>query len=198
MNLFCSLILPFLAFFSSAGNDQLFKIDGPVTWIGIDYTHAKFVGAAGFTDPSDLPRFLLDWNDFVITEPDKYDVKKALGISDVTIDLSYTYKKNEGLDTEAMVQEEDHMITQEEAETVALSYDLSEIEGTAALLVAECYNKKTTKGSHWLILIDAQTSEIISAEHFVEKPGGFGLRNYWARTIYELLVSKEKATKKGK
>lgn len=193
MNLFCSLILPFVAFFPSMENEQLSKIDGPVTWIGIDYTQAKFVGAAGFTDPGDLPRFLLAWNDFVITEPEKYDVKKALGISAVTIDLSYTYEKNEGLDTEAMVQEEDHKISQEEAETVARSYDLSEIQGTAALLVAECYNKKTTKGSHWLILIDTQTSEIISAAHFVEKPGGFGLRNYWARTIYELLKSKGKS-----
>lgn len=192
MNLFCSLILPFLAFFPSVENQNT-KIDGPVTWIGIDYSQARFVGAAGFTDPSDLPRFLLAWNDFVITEPDKYDVKKALGISDVTIDLTYTYEINEGLDTEAMVQEEDHKITQKEAETVARSYDLSGIQGTAALLVAECYNKKETKGSHWLILIDAQTSEIISAEHFVEKPGGFGLRNYWARTIYELLKSKGKS-----
>ncbi|MDR7129151.1 hypothetical protein J2X69_001486 [Algoriphagus sp. 4150] len=197
MNLFCSLILPFLAFFPPMEN-EITKIDGPITWIGIDYSQAKFVGAAGFTEPGDLPRFLLAWNDFVVTEPDKYDVKKALGTSDVTIDLSYTYQINEGLDTKAMVQEEDHKITREEAETVARSYDLSGIQGTAALLVAECYNKKANKGSHWLILIDAQTSEVVSAEYFVEKPRGFGLRNYWARTIYELLGSKEKATKKGR
>ncbi|WPR75887.1 hypothetical protein [Algoriphagus sp. NG3] len=194
MNLFCTLILPFLAFFSSS-EKQNSKIDGPVTWIGIDYTQAKFVGADGFTDPGDLPRFLQAWNDFVITEPDKYDVKKALGSSDVTIDLSYTYKKNEGLDTDAMVQEEDFQLSQEEAEAVAKSYDLSEVEGAVALLVAERYNKKLLQGSHWLIIMDAQSAEIISAERYVEKPRGFGLRNYWARTIYELLKSKEKSIK---
>lgn len=194
MNLFCSLILPFLAFFSSSVNQDA-TIEKPITWIGIDYTHAKFVGAAGFTEPSELPVYLLAWNDFVITEPDKYDVKKALGTSNVTIDLSHTYKKNEALDPEAMIQEEDYQLSQEEAEAVAKSYNLAEVEGVVALLVAECYNKKLLQGSHWLLLMDAQSSEIISAERFVEKPRGFGLRNYWARTIYELLKSKEKSIK---
>ncbi|MCE7056475.1 hypothetical protein LZF95_17455 [Algoriphagus sp. AGSA1] len=195
MNLFFLLISPFLTFFMGYGNGEAAASANPVTWIGIDYTQAKFVGADGFTDPADLPRFLLAWNDFVITEPDKYDVKKALGSTDVNIDLTYTYEKNEAIDTKAMVQEEDHQLTQQEAEAVAKSYELSEVEGTVALLVAECYNKKLTRGSHWLILMDAQSSEILSAERFVEKPGGFGLRNYWARTIYELLKSKGKSIK---
>lgn len=194
MNLFFSLILSLLTFYGGVKNDRM----EPVTWIGIDYTKAKFVGSAGFTDPSDLPRFLLAWNDFVITEPDKYDVKKALGTSNVTIDLSHTYQKNETIDTEAMVQEEDFQLSREEAEAVAKSYDLSGLSGTVALLVAECYNKKRLEGSHWLVMIDAQTSEILSAERFVEKPGGFGLRNYWARTIYGLLKSKEKTVRTGK
>ena len=198
MNLFYSLILPFLAFFPSFEKDQLVNIDESVTWIGIDYSEAKFVGSAGFTDPSDLPRFLLEWNDFVITEPDKYDVKKALGVPSVTIDLAFTYARNKEIDTEAMVQEEDFKLSKEEVEAVAKSYDLSKISGTAAMLVAECYNKKRLEGSHWLVLIDAQTSEILSAERFVEKLGGFGLRNYWARTIYELFESNAKAIKKKK
>jgi len=194
MNLFFSLILPLLTFYGGVKKDGL----EPVTWLGIDYTQAKFVGSEGFTDPSDLPRFLLAWNDFVITEPDKYDVKKALGDSNVTIDLSHTYQKNETINTEAMVQEEDFQLSREEVEAVAKSYDLSGLSGTAALLVAECYNKKRLEGSHWLVMVDAQTSEILSAERFVEKPGGFGLRNYWARTIYGLLKSKEKTVRTGK
>ena len=198
MNLFYSLILTFLAFFPSFENEHLAKNDDPITWIGIDYSVAKFVGAAGFTDAEELPKYLLAWNDFVITEPDKYDVKKALGVPSVTIDLAYTYATNKELDTKAMIQEEAYEISQEQAEAVAKSYDLSKIEGTVALLVAECYNKKVTKGSHWLVMIDAQSSEILSAERFVEKPGGFGLRNYWARTIYELLGSKEKEVRKNK
>ncbi len=195
MNLFFLLISPFLTFFWGYGNGETTASADSITWIGIDYTQAKFVGADGFTDPGDLPRFLLAWNDFVITEPDKYDVKKALGSTAVNIDLTYTYEKNEAIDTKAMVQEEDYQLTQQEAEAVAKSYELSEVEGVVALLVAECYNKKLTRGSHWLILMDAQSSEILSAERFVEKPGGFGLRNYWARTIYELLKSKGKSIK---
>ena len=195
MNLFFLLISPFLTFFWGYGNGETTASADSITWIGIDYTQAKFVGADGFTDPGDLPRFLLARNDFVITEPDKYDVKKALGSTAVNIDLTYTYEKNEAIDTKAMVQEEDYQLTQQEAEAVAKSYELSEVEGVVALLVAECYNKKLTRGSHWLILMDAQSSEILSAERFVEKPGGFGLRNYWARTIYELLKSKGKSIK---
>ncbi len=198
MNLFCSLILPFFAFFTASDQEPAFRIDGPVTWVGIDYSQAKFIGAAGFTDPADLPRFLLAWNDFVLTEPDKYDVKKALGVSEVTIDLSYTYRKNEELDTKAMVQEEDHKLSKDEVVTVAKSYDFSKLDGTVAMLLAEAYNKKTVLGSHWLVLIDAENSEVLSAVRYEEKAKGFGLRNYWAHTIYELLQSNEKAIKKGK
>lgn len=192
MNLFFSLILPLLAFFSGAGTTDTPEKEETVIWIGIDYSAAKFVGLAGFPEPGDLSKYLLAWNDFVITEPDKYDVKKALGVPAVKIDLSYTYAKNEGLDTESMVQEEDYKLSREEVEAVAKSYDLSTLSGTVVMLVAECYNKKTLKGSHWLVMMNADNSEILSAERFVEKPRGFGLRNFWARTIYELLETKRK------
>jgi hypothetical protein len=192
MKLFHSLLLVFFSLLLINPLASAQTTSKPLTWLGIDYSKAKFVGAAGFANPADLPRFLLAWNDFVITEPDKYDVKKALKTSDVTIDLTATYAVNEKLDISQMIQEENHTLSEADVKAVAASYDLSKIDGVAALLVAECYNKKMERGSHWLVLLDADSGEVIKMTHYSQKPGGFGLRNYWANTIYQLLKAESK------
>ncbi len=189
------LVLAFLAMsFSSAPKQQ----EDPMTWLGIDYSAAKFIGAAGFTDPQELPTIIQAWNDFVLTEPKKYNVDAALGSSDVTIDLALTNAKNKDLSPEDMIQEDEHTLTEAQVREVAAGYDLSGIQGVAVLLVAESYNKKLVEGSHWVVKLDAQRGEIQSVERYVAKPRGFGLRNYWAYTIYQTMVKMEKEEKKKK
>lgn len=195
MNLFYSLILTLLVFFSNHEPRTTSLQESPYTWVGIDYSHTKFVGADGFPEPGNLPRMMLAWNDFVITEPEKYDVKKLLKTSQVKIDLSYTYQKNGDLDTYKMIDEMGQSLNQEEVAEIVKTYDFSELEGTVVMLVAECYNKKANEGSHWLVMVDPSSGKVLSSERYVEKPGGFGLRNYWARTIYELFKSREKSRK---
>ena len=157
------------------------------TWLGIDYTAAKFIGSEGFNAPTELPGFAYKWNQFVFSEADKYNLKKAFYSQNVTINLEQVNERNAKIDGPGNVQETDYTMSEEEAQKIALSYDFSELEGVAIMLVTESYNKLSQKGTYWLVIVDVATKEVIYTKKYVCKAGGFGFKNYWARTFYEAL-----------
>lgn len=187
---------PFFVFITLLLSSATLFAQEKVTWIGIDYSQTKFVGKAGFPDPASLPIYLQAWNDFVLTEPDKYDLKAALGYPNLTIDLKKTNAVNSALSPADQVQEDEFQLSKEEAEAVAQSYDLSDMDGVAVLMVAECYSKKRDRGSYWLVELEADSGRVLSSRRLEAKTGGFGLRNYWARTFYGVLEELGKEQKR--
>ncbi|MCT4622893.1 MAG: hypothetical protein N4A46_04660 [Schleiferiaceae bacterium] len=166
------------------------------TYLGIDYTAARFVGAEGFPTPSDLPKLMNAWNEFVKTEPSKYNVPETFMDGKIEIDLSHAQKANDKIDVYNVVQEDNHTIDKDKAAEVALGYNFDGMSGLAFLFVAECYNKKYLAGSYYLVMVDAETKEVIYNERYVTKPKGFGLKNFWARTLNLMLKEVNKDLKK--
>ena len=170
-------------------------VDANKTWLGIDFTIVKFVNSEAFAEPDKLNAFAGIWNDFVNKEPNKYDLPSAFFDGDIKINLDQVNKRNNTIKGANQVQEENHTVSPEEAEKVALSYNLSNIDGIAIILVAECYNKPNLSGRYWLIMVDAKTKTTILSQKYSGKPGGFGFKNYWARSFYNTLNQIEKDLK---
>ena len=185
--LFSLSIIIFSTFNLSGQSTYSNYADSPKTFLGIDYTSAKFVGSVGFPKTSTIPNYIKQWNNFVLSEPSKYDVAKAFNDSKVTIDLSQTQKRNSTIDTNDIVQELAYSFSSKEAEEIALSYSFKGIKGLAILVVAECYNKPALLGSHYVIIVDTDTKEVIYNKKYSFKPKGFGRKNFWAKTYYSLL-----------
>src|SRR5690606_40158331 len=90
------------------------------------------------------------------------------------------------------IQEDDFRLTEEQVMEVIRGYELSDLSGTVLLMVAECYNKKRDIGSYWLAEVNAESGEILSTRRLEAKTGGFGIKNYWARTFYNILLDLQK------
>ncbi|MFI3333108.1 MAG: hypothetical protein SNI51_08740 [Rikenellaceae bacterium] len=79
-------------------------------------------------------------------------------------------------------------------ESVVASYP--EIKGTALLLIARELNKAKAIGQYDIVVFNGQTKEILKIDSFVGDAGGFGLRNFWAGSIYKGLEKYLKLSKK--
>jgi hypothetical protein len=60
------------------------------------------------------------------------------------------------------------------------------------MIVVESFDKLNSQGSMYFTFFDLASREIILSEKMTGKPGGFGIRNFWAGAIYDNLKSLEK------
>jgi hypothetical protein len=62
-------------------------------------------------------------------------------------------------------------------------YDTEDKNGIGVLFIAECLDKNNVEAYYHFVALNMKTKEILIHEIILGKPGGFGLRNYWAGSI---------------
>ncbi len=197
-NLLC--VLSIIALMPISISAQLSSVDlsgKDVVYYGIDFTAAKMVGTEGFSNPYDIVHsYFSKWNSLVLTERDKYDLKKALHISAFSYDLTPVEEHNKTIDHNGLVINSMHHISSDDVANVIDSLDLSGSsikEGIGFIFVVESFNKFDEKGAMWCTLFDISTKKILATDRFEGKSGGFGLRNYWAKSIHGVMINMGKA-----
>ena len=60
------------------------------------------------------------------------------------------------------------------------------------MLIATTLDKGNGIGYYTAVLFDPATQEVILQMDMTGKPGGFGLRNYWAGSVYNALKKQGK------
>ena len=89
------------------------------------------------------------------------------------------------------IKDHDHL-SPESVQQILYSYDFGDHAGIGLIIVVESFDKLSVKSSMYFTFFDLNSREILFSEKMVAKPGGFGLRNFWASTIYVNLKSIEK------
>lgn len=165
-----------------------------IVWFGLDFSKAQLIGSEGFTDPVDIKeRFFDRWNRLIIDEADKYNFRKTFQKESLEYDLSVVEERNKMPEADDLVINAEYSFSQEEAESIVKQYRSSEFaEGLGLVFVIESFNKPEQIGTMWVTFFDIATHEIILIEKYTGEPGGFGLRNYWARSVYEVIEKLEK------
>jgi hypothetical protein len=187
--LLCLLVISVFAFSQS--------ISGPsMTFYGIDFTKARMIGE-GFYNPNDIKDRLFDsWNGLFRTEPDKYDLYKAFKKEKVTFDFTNVERVNKTVNPQKMVSNSEYSISPSEAASVLDKYTPSDISGLGCVFVVESFDKTKALGFIYVIFFNTATKKVILCEKMECKAGGFGLKNYWARTIFEVIDASPKQFKK--
>lgn len=169
-----------------------------VVWYGLDFTKARMIGSLGFTDPDDIAdRFLKNWNQLIISENEKYDIAKFYSKKEVHYNIEMTNSRNEKIDADKLVIDEDYEISKDDITSVISEYeDGDHTAGLGLVYIIESFNKIKGKGNIWVTFFDIASGEVIHTEKMEGKPGGFGLKNYWARTVYDVMKKCKKEFKK--
>lgn len=194
-------ILPALFFLiaavaSAQSRGDVFEKKFPVTWLGLDFTGAKLIGdRERLGSESDIRTLLDAWNDIFLKEPEKYNVAKAIGRPSVEKAIDVVKEKNQQLEPLSLYsdQAKDFLhLQRDDIQEIVSGYDFPGMSGIGLMFNVESFSKLQLEANVWITFINMETREVLFTERLTGKPGGAGLRNYWANSMYEVLKKMEK------
>lgn len=179
---------------AQSAKDLFSSTETKVTWLGVDLSHIKLIGNfsqfkdAGEANPVEIKeKYFPAWNKLVINEPKKYDVKGMLRRDDLSYDIDQMLELNSKAPAKDMEATNAPNYKQEDIAKFVKEYNLSGKNGIGIAFVAESFNKGAEEAIIHFVAINMSTKEILIYEKFTGKPKGFGIKNYWAGAIFDVM-----------
>lgn len=162
-----------------------------ITYLGIDFSHAKYFGNTGTVDTLEMIGLFNKINDLIVVEYNKYDIKSAIKKDSVLLNISLTKKINTSIDKNKLLTKnykELDKITKDSVQKIVKNYNLDEYsDGIGFVFIVDHLIKRTEEEFFWVTFIDMKSKEVILTEKLYQIAEGFGFRNHWARPFYLIL-----------
>lgn len=159
-----------------------------INFYGVDYSAVKVFGAS--ETPAEFKIAFDKINQLFITEAKKYDVGKTLKIKVNEISLNAVNKVNAEIDPEQlMTTNTSYNLNEEDIKKTIEALPIKQEPGIGLVFIAKFLNKAEMYGSYQAVFFNTETKEIIKDYATGGKAKGFGLRNYWAGSIYKVIKS---------
>lgn len=188
--LFIALILSVSGCASDKTKSPIASVDR-VVWAGLDYSHARFIGAGGFVNPAGIfPGMIYAWNNLVLAERLRF-LEKDLG-KPVVPDIAGVMAVNKSCNASQVISVpgphdtiDQSLITPSIIAKAVRSYKLKSKSGVAVVFIVDRLVKlnKRGEGAVYVVAFDIGSRKVLSSERVVSKAAGFGFRNYWFRVI---------------
>ncbi len=170
---------------------EVLKHGSDVTFFGVDFSKCKGV-ALGASAEVMRDNYFPAINTLLMVEQNKYNIRKFLMKSDVTNTLSDVNKWNSTLDVASFTVysiKDVKPLNDEIIAEMVQRYDLKDKTGIGLVFIAESLDKLANSGTFHLVYFSMPDGKVILNEKVAGRPQGFGLRNYWAYSIYDILKS---------
>ncbi len=177
-----SLSLLFVLMCSAQKNDK--KDDskteeqcGQVDFYGVDFSQVNVVDATESNE-----QFLVAFegiNGLMVDEAKKYDPEKFFGLKvrHICVDDAINQIRN--------LNNRNFRNTEGDTSLVKIISAYPTTESHVLLIVAKELNKSKNVGTFVAVVYNGETKEILNTFEIEGEGGGFGLRNYWAGSIYD-------------
>ena len=176
--------------FAQKAMSKLFDGKSKVVFLGLDFTQAKFIGTDGFQDPYKLKTYYLtNWNALLEEEYSKYNLPligfKARHYETNTASLMVL--NDEIKDIEKRIINGSHYLNDKMIQRSVRKYKLPHNKGVGISFVIESFNKSLEKAVIWVTFVNLNTGAMLYTERMEGEAKGFGLRNYWAGSILDVI-----------
>ncbi|MCQ2191939.1 MAG: hypothetical protein MJZ23_03615 [Paludibacteraceae bacterium] len=153
------------------------------TYYGIDYSHVK---VSSTETAEEFINVFGSINDLILQEQKKYvdQLAQTLKIKITDVDLAKQKEVIKAINTDSLMVSRVKVESSESYLGSILNNIESKGNTYGILLVAKAYDKAANSGYYDLVVFNAQTKEVIATQALEGKAGGFGLRNYWAKTAF--------------
>lgn len=173
---------------------QEIKANDPLTFFGVDYSLTKVYGAD--ESAGDLIEAFDAINNLFITEYKKYNPEKAFKTSNVTMSLTMVREKIDEIDRkELKIDNNDYELSSADIQKQIRRYQTGNAEGIGAVLIGVLLDKGKHRGTYHAVTFDIKTKKVISDKIVSGQAKGFGLRNFWARSVFESMNALAKSKK---
>ena len=176
-----------------------------ITWLGLDFSQAKFIGPASqFKDAGEITKeefrdkYTVSWNQLFIDEQKKFNVAEMVHRPTVKYALEVTAKANGNIKKEFFGASPNDFRTLDEKKIGDLvsKYDFQGKTGAGVLFFVEGMSKGLAEAGAWVTLVDMKTKKVLFTTFKTGKAGGFGFRNYWAKSWANILKEAKSDFKK--
>lgn len=169
-------------------------------FVGLDFSNVKLIGSEGFSDPAKIQNYYFNtWNGLMVSEEEKYSIKKAFMKNEVDYHLGVVEALNAEVDYIDLVQNsapED--FSKEKLQKIINQYDTKNLENKLAIsFVVHSLNKFQERAYVHVVIFDTKSKKILFNKRMSGEARGFGFRNYWMGAIYDIIkdISKSKFRK---
>ena len=164
-------------------------------WYGLDFSKIRLVGTEGFSDVAKIKDvYFSSWNNLILSESAKYDLKSMFFKDTVFYDLSIVEERNKLPEiSELVININSYTLDKAIIEEVINGYDTKEKEGIGIVFIMESFDKPGKLGTMWVTFFNIADKSVLLTEKMSGKPGGAGFRNYWARTYYNVMAKIKKS-----
>lgn len=154
----------------------------PVYVYGVDYSSVKVYGAEETEEQ--FKNAFEGINLLLMNDAKKYDFTHIVG-ENHKLKLEMILNSTKECDF-SNIKILDKDIEQINIAEIIRKYQIKETSGRGFIVIAALLDKSVNRATYKIVLFDVETREILKEEEFTSKAGGFGLRNFWANTIYTL------------
>ena len=166
-----------------------------VTWLGIDFSKAKFTRSGFQLTQEVIQRYFNDWNMLIISDQKKYDVRMSFRKPVMQYDLSWVTRRNKSVKLNNLLKDfitMDAVYSEEAVVEYMQEAVLPNVSDYALLFMVESFDDHTKLGTVWVVIVRTADNQVVLCEKFMKSPGGFGLRNFWGRVFYNLFFDIQK------
>jgi hypothetical protein len=194
--LFCALGLVGQGLYAQRVND-IFNPSTPIYFLGVDFSGAYLIAPEGTWDPEGIESWMQSINELIVVEPSKYRIANAIKRKSVENKVEVANTRNARINTDEMLATDYSSLAflkRSDIATIMGDYDYKGLSGIGLIFNIEAFNKFTNTGTMWVTFVDTRSGEVFFTERMNGKSGGFGLRNFWAASIYNVIKDIEKGT----
>ena len=181
-----TLSLASLAASAQTFGEFLAKPELPLTFMGVDFSNARYYGPAMTVDPNEMKGLFTKINELLVTEADKYNLAKALHRKG-TVQYSYSIAEsvNQKIDPGTIIVPANAAprgaLTPQAVEGLVSHYTYPEgSHGIGLVFVVEEIIKTKETEVFWATFVDLSTKKMLYTEKLKGTGAGFGFRNHWA------------------
>lgn len=177
------------AMMNAQSKEDIFKKETPTTWLGIDFSEARYLGDPGTLDGYEMKDMFYRINMLIISEPEKYNIAKAFYKAGVTPNTSVADAINGKVDESKIISSDYSDFTrlnEDKIKAMVKKYDMKDTKGLALVFIVEALNKTANQAAIWVTFVNASNKEVLLTERMLGKSGGFGFRNFWAASVLKI------------
>ena len=173
-----------------------------LTWYGLDFSHARFIGDFGpiVGKNGNVLRdgFFSPWNSTVIKEIKKYDFAKYYDKDSFDTNLGDVETINSKVDaSNIIVSTPPTPFTESILQNEVNKYAKGK-SGLGLVYIIEVFNKAAVSGIINVVFFDKSSGKILLTKRIQSKPAGFGVKNYWLKSVLETMVTSKEEWKMWK
>lgn len=175
---------------AQSNNDFFNDSKARVTFVGLDFSKAKMVGAEGFSNPLKIQSYYFPaWNGLFISEQDKYSIGSAFYKKNVSYETPVVAEVNKKVGSKNLVTNTaPKFFKKETLQGIVNKYDITDDKAEYGIaFIVHSFNKFEESAYIYVTIFNTKDKKIIFYEKMRGGAGGFGFRNYWAGAVHDVL-----------